>query len=1281
MSGRFPRARNLEEFWDNIIKNGADAVGRFPKSRMADITPILHRIDNAEKVEYRCGAYLEDINNFDYQFFQMSLREAKLMDPNQRIFLQTAWEAIEDAGYGGKCLTGSSTGIYLGYSSDMNIEYKSAIHLAQSDMEGLALAGNIKSIIASRLAYILDLRGPSMLIDTACSSSLVAVHAACQAIRNKECDQAVTGSIKICLAPFLYDDEASGVQILSLDGRAKTFDDNADGTGLGEGVAAIMLKRLDKALSDGDRIYAVIKGSAVNQDGSSIGITAPNPLAQEQVILKAWEDAGINPSSISYIEAHGTGTPLGDPIEIDAISSAFRKYTEKKQFCAVSSVKTNIGHLDNASGIAGLIKVVLALQNRKLPATINYRKPNRNINFEESSVYINDKTSEWEVKEHPRRAGVSSFGLSGTNCHMVLEEAPDTKIQAKNVASTDSAYILALSAKSLESLNSLIGEYLNFLKHSGHISMGDLCYTANTGRGHYSHRLVLMFDNKDMLMKSLEGLQIIGELNDDERGLFYKEHKVVRVKDNLINIEGITEAEKFALTTVANDKIKRLMYDGNVKSSEILKELCKLYINGAEINWTDFFKNKMFKRIKIPFYPFLKQRVWLDTGICSDKNKADTNRNTSWNNFYKMSWRKCPLSVSEPSMLIGTTLVFYKEKNSFIERLIKYIEALGSKCVVISMINDSFQTTIHGYSISSKAEHYIKLMNTLSQHNINNILFTDIKENEVFETGSYKEELAVIDNENTYNLFYLTKSLLEAGLTSRIKMLVLSNNAYKVKDEVIIRPDSASLFGFARVIKNEYPNLMCKCIDISESTELRDILRELNTDELQSQVIYRNGERYIEELDILDLDLLENAKIQIREQGVYIITGGVGGIGLEIAKYLSSQNKVKLAMINRTAFPLDIEWEEILRLKKDEKICRKIEKLKEIQSFGSEVRLHCADVSDENAMREVIYAVRAEWGRINGVIHCAGIAGKDFIFRKNESQFAEVLKPKVAGTLILDKLTCRDELDLFVLFSSNSSFLAEAGQGDYAAANSFMDAYSIYRRLKGKRTITINWPAWKEIGMALDYGVNKDGAFKAITTGDAITAFAKVLEKDVSNVIVAELNCENISLNDLDTISVSERVKLLINNERVLNQKAMDSISTHSKTSTPVEMKGRKNSEYNEAESIIAQIWGDVLEMKEVNIYESFHDLGGDSISASILVQKINKEYPNVLNVVDIYTYPTVVQMAEFVAATLQQNKNKKNEIIFSEEDSLMNTLRSLRTGEVSLDESLEILNKEWYDD
>ncbi|SCY96174.1 condensation domain-containing protein [Alkaliphilus peptidifermentans] len=597
MAGRFPLADGIEEFWSNI-KNKVDGVRKIPNGRRRDIEDYLSfKGIDPEGVAFCNAGYLEKIDEFDYEFFDISPREAGLMDPNQRLFLETAWAAIEDAGYPENKIRGSNVGVYVGFVGES--QYINLIEDCQPSFLSISVTGNCTPIVASRISYILDLKGPNMVINTSCSSSLVAIHLACKSILAGECEAAIAGGVQTHTIPI----RKVTIGIESSDGRSKSFDDNSNGTGLGEGVGAIFLKPLNKALRDRDNIYAVIKGSAANQDGSSIGISAPNPVAQEEVIIKAWRDADINPETVTYIETHGTGTKLGDPVEINGITRAFANFTDRKQFCAIGAVKSNIGHLDSAAGIAGFIKAVLALKNKKLPPSIHFENPNRNINFCNSPIYYNDRLRKWDIQQPPRRCGVSSFGISGTNCHIILEEAPREKA-AKVKQSTEMKYmVLTISARSKKSLKKLVKEYITFLKIQEESSLRNICYTSNIVKGQYSHRLAVVADDIDSMVKKLEIVNAKGIDSYKTNGVYY---------GCVDNAEKLIEA----LDADIKDYSKRSMVAENILENIILH-----YCRGYDVDWEALYDNNR-KKVSLPQYTFERKRCWIEVPQHT-KYKAD----------------------------------------------------------------------------------------------------------------------------------------------------------------------------------------------------------------------------------------------------------------------------------------------------------------------------------------------------------------------------------------------------------------------------------------------------------------------------------------------------------------------------------------------------------------------------------------------------------------------------------------------------------------------------------
>ncbi|CQR58208.1 non-ribosomal peptide synthetase [Paenibacillus riograndensis] len=579
ISCKFSNAGNTREYWSNIV-NSVGCIRDLPQVRKTDLDPLMNY---AEMDAYFQAGFIEEIDKFDAAFFRISPREAMLMDPKQRLFLETVYHAIEDSGYAGRKIYGSDTGMYVGHdhSGDLKISYASLI----KDSDMIAMTGTYPGILASRTSYIFNLKGPCLVVDTACSSGLVSVHLACNALKNEECSMAIAGGVNLFLLP-----QQTGMmsEIEAGNGQISIFDKNAKGTMWGEGISALVLKPLNRAIEDGDHIYAVIKGSAINNDGASNGITAPSAEAQGELIVRAWENAKIDPETIAYIETHGTGTILGDPIEIKGIANAFKKYTARKQFCGIGSVKPNIGHTVAASGIASLIKTVMAIKEGIIPPSINFREPNPLINFSNSPVYVSDRARAWESGAEPKRAGVSSFGFSGTNCHIVLEEAP---ARAVNAESPHPVEILTLSAKNKKSLQELIANYVQFLNEDGEFDLPGLCYTANTGRKHCEYRVCLKIKDKAELIREMN------KLNDNPI--------------HLPNLKKLSHAEDRELKNSARQKVEAYNKSGRTET-DILNEICSLYEKGGEVDWESLYEGEKRGKISIPVYPFLKERHWVN---------------------------------------------------------------------------------------------------------------------------------------------------------------------------------------------------------------------------------------------------------------------------------------------------------------------------------------------------------------------------------------------------------------------------------------------------------------------------------------------------------------------------------------------------------------------------------------------------------------------------------------------------------------------------------------------
>lgn len=500
---RFPGADNPESFWQ-LLSSGEEAIAPVPKERW-DIDAFYDPDPNARgKMNARRGGFLKQVDRFDADFFRISADEVEHTDPQQRLFLEVAWEALEDAAIAPTSLASSQTGVFIGLCT---ADYHRLLYKDFSCIGPYSGTGTTFCVTANRLSHWLDLRGPSMAVDTACSSSLVTVHLACQSLRSRETDLCIAGGVNLILSPDSTISSSQTGMLSAKSDRCKTFDASADGYVRGEGCGAIVLKRLDDAIKDGDNILALIRGSAVNHNGLSNSLSAPNGLAQQATIRQALANGNVHPSEIGYVDAHAVGTSIGDAIEIRALTTVLAE-RQADDLCWIGSVKPNIGHLEAAAGISALIKVVLSLQHEEIPPHLHLEQLNPYISLKNAPFSIPIESQKWIRADKRRLAGVSAFGFGGTNAHIVLEEAPEANRKTGSRGDGETGerplHLLALSAKSEAALLELAQRYETFLEKQPEVSLADVCFTANTGRTHFNHRLSIVTESIAQLRQQLQ---------------------------------------------------------------------------------------------------------------------------------------------------------------------------------------------------------------------------------------------------------------------------------------------------------------------------------------------------------------------------------------------------------------------------------------------------------------------------------------------------------------------------------------------------------------------------------------------------------------------------------------------------------------------------------------------------------------------------------------------------------------------------------------------------------
>lgn len=999
MSGQFPQARNVAEFWDNLVR-GRDCISPIPAGRWSIDEYYDPNPQAPGKTNCKWMGAVEDVDKFDPLFFSISPLEAASMDPQQRLFLESCWSCIEDAGYDPVKLSGSKCGVFVGCGPG---DY--GLSVDSSDMDASAMMGGAMSILAARISYLLNLQGPCVALDTACSSSLVAIASACDSLVLEASDVALAGGVSIMSGPTMHI-MTSKAGMLSPDGRCFTFDQRANGFVPGEGVGVLLLKRLEDAERDGDRIDGVIRGWGVNQDGKTNGITAPSGDSQTRLEKDVYERYGLNPEGIQLIEAHGTGTKLGDPIEAEGLKASFRSFTRKENFCALGSVKSNVGHMLAASGVAGVIKTLLALKHRQLPPTIHFENLNEHIRLEGSPFYVNTECKEWRAPEgHARRAAVSSFGFSGTNAHMVIEEYQE---QAARADETTGPVIIVLSAKNPERLKEAAQNLVRYLAAGSSACLKEIAYTLQVGRSAMNERLGLVVESVDELKRGLEAF-VAGQ---EAPGLYL----------------GRAKRSNDGSSTLAADEAMRGAIEKWIPAGEYAK-LVELWVRGSDIDWNRLYPKSRPRRVGLPTYPFARERYWRE-----QKNRPAASLKPSKPELpegefglYYPVWGETAVDTKAAPPAYITQLVLL---NGFEPAQVQELEARLSHAVVISLCSDK----------KDSAERFCEV---------------------------------------ALGVFERVKAILEQKPKGKVLIQVLISSR---GDE----PLASGVMGLLKTAREENPRIIGQVIETDSHDDLLSKLRENTFAPEEAHICYRNGNRMLPVWEEFSPSA-SAVSLPWKEQGIYLITGGVGGLGLIFAREIATKAKQPtLILVGRST--LNGKTQETLEV---------------LRSLGAKAIYRQADVTDAAAVTNLMDGIRSEFGRLDGILHAAGINRGNFIIKKPTSEFTEVLASKVLGTENLDRAVGDRPLDFFVLFSSIAGVTGNVGQVDYATANAFLDAFATRRNARVEanlchgRTLAINWPLWKEGGMGIEAATEAlmkgHSGIVSLATADGILAFYRAM--------------------------------------------------------------------------------------------------------------------------------------------------------------------------------------------
>jgi polyketide synthase PksM len=1320
MACRFPGAEGYEAFWKNLSQ-GRCEVREIPRERWDWRRCWGDPQAEPNKCNSRWGSFLERVDAFDAHFFNVSARDAEMLDPQQRIMLELAWACFEDAGLPPSRAWGSKTGVFVGSAI---LDYKELLE-KEGVIEAQYAIGVAHSVISSRISHWFNLRGPSVPMDTACASSLYAIHWATRSLQRGECSMALAGGVNILLTPLRYISFAK-MGILSPTGRCRSFDDAADGTVRGEGAGLVLLKRLSEALRDGDPIHGVIKGSAINHSGKTHTLSYPNPTAQAEVIREAWRDARISPDTVSYIEAHGTGTPKGDPLEFDGLRQAFGALgrdgsTAPAPRCGIGSVKTNLGHLESAAGIAGVVKVLLSMQHRALPALQGFERLNHRIALTGTPFYMVDRLQPWERpsgvdgRPVPLRAGVSSFGFAGTNAHVVLEEAPARPPRPALAGDGAPFHLICLSAKTLEALRNAAKDLAAWLEGPrANVRLCELSAALLATKERLAVRAAFLASDLDELRGKL------GELEAGATG-------------HGLWVGGAAEGQSTPAAEPARGLIDELSA-GRGMAKEVFRAklgaLAELYVRGADVDFGGLSGGQPPRDLRLPTYPFARERHWVPMSESAAASKsagawvhpllqANTSNlsaqrftstfdghETFFDDHRVQGQRMLPAAAFLEMARAAAALSIAGARESAMEiRDVVFARPMaiagGARRVEVSVAPQGDGEI--GFEIASFADggaeeavvHCHGRVSTAVRAGVERLELEAIRaqcaartlDREAcyetlrrlgFEYGPSHRGLASVSLGDGQALAHLGLSsaplvdgyalpveLLDSALQSALILLASSERAgldgerpplpFAVGELEIRGPCAAPMWvrvrvspvhghaegirsfdfdlcdergdvrarvrrfavriaagaptfapGIGRVMAElrwqEHASnpeaapfsaaqrlvLLCepevgaaekvaaqipgaRCVELASEergigdrvvracgTALEEVRRILSSRPraalvqavfsgrgeqrlyaalggllrsagrenpafvgqaieleqgvggasaaaltecaripLEGEVRYRAGVRLVARWRELEAAVPPPQSLW-KDGGVYLITGGAGGLGLIMAEEIARGAK-------RAVFYLS---------GRSELAGPKVERLQTLEALGCRVIYSQVDVAQREAVEALIAQVRAEQGRLDGVIHAAGVLRDSFIIRKERRELEEVLAAKVHGALHLDEATRGLPLDFFILFSSVAGALGNAGQADYAAANAFLDAFAALRAelassgQRRGRTLCIDWPLWREGGMRVDAAAERalreSLGMRAIETRDGVSALHRALGSGLERVLFME---------------------------------------------------------------------------------------------------------------------------------------------------------------------------------
>jgi acyl transferase domain-containing protein/thioesterase domain-containing protein/acyl carrier protein len=1256
---RFPGGANSPELFWELLQQGFDASidvpnSRWDKDKFYDPTP-----DIPGKIITQKSSFLTvPVDQFDANFFGISPREAEFLDPQQRLLLEVTWEALEDAGINPKNLKGTSSGVFIGISTH---DYEDLIRDSSADeINPYYATGNMASTAAGRISFLLGLNGPCIAIDTACSSSLVALHQACNSLHLHESDIAIVGGVNLILSPTLSIN-FSQAHMLASDGHCKTFDKNADGYVRGEGCGVIILKRLSEALHDNDRILAVVRGSAVNQDGASSGLTVPNGPSQENVIKRALQQASLKPDDIDYIEAHGTGTALGDPIEINAIYNVFKNPNRKA--LTIGTVKTNIGHLEAAAGIAGVIKTILALQHEVIPRHLHFTERNPQIiDFNEIPAQLPLETLPWKKSDgHTRRAGVSGFAFSGTNAHVILEEAPiQDKAQLHASLPKTEFHRQAYWAPVLENKYSQLGKEVHPLLG---VKFPEI---ANADQIIYEQ--LYNVENKSLLY--LEDHKVYKHIVFPAAG--YVELVLAALRYQEQDLFGSVGIKKIEITSP-------LSLEANTKLQVIVNDEVTIYSQQGNGNWRQHAKAYPQSENAMAAQKVDKAAIQLccvnkfdSTELYQRLAKEGLEYGPAFQTIKEIYYNDNEILVSltadikddryqlYPAILDGalqSMAVILNQDGTVslpvgFDSITVYQPAISNCYAYITMDKSAIQIFDDTGKVLAQIEgvHLQKATKSALQK----ALATESIESWLYE--EHWQAYSLLAGEKVSSITYDVRDKKPELLLEFLQALILKNEPVKrlniITENAYQGNLSQAIFnGFIKTAILEQPEFSIRQLDVDPGQNIQPLLEALDCDSSQESLFaYHENQWLVQRM--IRYQSNNAGTLLLNKNATYLITGGLGGLGLILAQNLIEQGAGKIVLVSRR--------------QPDDKI------LKMLNNKQTDVITYQADISDKTQVDKLIKDINTADSPLKGIFHLAGMIADAPLEKQTAENFKQVYAAKARGAWNLHEATEAKKitLDYFVLFSSIASLMGSMAQSNYATANSFLDGLAYYRQKQGLAAQSINWGPWAEAGIAKDLGsLHRRQGLIPLRNVMAIQALNYVLTQPTAQIGICNINWTTLSKQMSSIPSWLFDLVTTLPNENKLLKRLRETAS-------------------DEREVVLREILTQEIKRvlglpptQEINEEAGFFEMGMDSLMALELKNRLQNLMGKTLPQTLSFDYPTLGKLSAYLNEDIgvTEVSAKTNEIVDSvsthEPMAIIGMACRFPFGGNSLDTFWELLN------